>query len=530
VAAPARATIVAVASPPGRGVRALVRASGPGARAAARAVLGVEPQARAVLRARARLDGFGCSGVGLDAADIAGAGMSCPVIAMWMESGASFTGEDALEISCVGAPALAALVAEALVAGARRAGFEARLARPGEFAFRAHLAGRLTIDEAEAIAARIAATSDAEIAAADELAGGATGTRAAELLAGTAELLALVEAGIDFTDQEDVVAIAPAVLAARAAGLADACASLRGAQASAHAHAVPLVVLAGAPNAGKSTLFNALLGRPRTIASDFAGTTRDAIVERLLLGAGLEADLADLAGLERVGHGEQGASEDRDAAHTAVAGASTHAGASSRAVASTHAVVSTSPGGTIAADMQRRAHEMLAAADVIVRCTPSGALPIAITGTVAGSREPDGAPQPDLVEVATMSDLGAAAHAGAHACTLSVSARTGDGIDALRAELAARIRRDRALRRARLADILPRHDAAFAAAESALRETAVRAGAAIVRPGASAPRLGDVELVASLLRAALDALGEVAGPMHPDDVLGLVFSRFCIGK
>jgi len=524
VAAPARATIVAVASPPGRGVRALVRASGPGARAAARAVLGVEPQARAVLRARARLDGFGCSGVGLDAADIAGAGMSCPVIAMWMESGASFTGEDALEISCVGAPALAALVAEALVAGARCGGFEARLARPGEFAFRAHLAGRLTIDEAEAIAARIAATSDAEIAAADELAGGATGTRAAELLAGTAELLALVEAGIDFTDQEDVVAIAPAVLAARATGLADACAALRGAQASANAHAVPLVVLAGAPNAGKSTLFNALLGRPRTIASDFAGTTRDAIVERLLLGAGLEADLADLAGLERVGHGEQGASEDRDAAHTAVAGASTHAGASSRAV------VSTSPGGTIAADMQRRAHEMLAAADVIVRCTPCGALPIAITGTVAGSREPDGAPQPDLVEVATMSDLGAAAHARAHAPTLSVSARTGDGIDALRAELAVRIRRDRALRRARLADILPRHDAAFAAAESALRETAVRAGAAIARPGASAPRLGDVELVASLLRAALDALGEVAGPMHPDDVLGLVFSRFCIGK
>ena len=441
-----------------------------------------------------------------------------------MESGASFTGEDALEISCVGAPALAALVAEALVAGAQGAGFEARLARRGEFAFRAHLAGRLSVDEAEAIAARIAATSDAEIAAADELAGGATGTRAAELLAGTAELLALVEAGIDFTDQEDVVAIAPAVLAARAAGLADACAALRGAQASAHAPAVPLVVLAGAPNAGKSTLFNALLGRPRTIASDFAGTTRDAIVERLLLGAGLEADLADLAGLERVGHGEQGASVNRDAAHTTVAGAWTREGAW------THAVVSTSPGSTIAADMQRRAHEMLAAADVIVRCTPCGAMPIAITGIGPASREPGGAPQPDLVEVATMSDLGAAARAGAHARTLSVSARTGDGIDALKAELAARIRRDRALRRARLADILPRHDAAFAAAESALRETAVRAGAAIVRPGDSAPRLGDVELVASLLRAALDALGEVAGPMHPDEVLGLVFSRFCIGK
>ena len=91
--------------------------------------------------------------------------------------------------------------------------------------------------------------------------------------------------------------------------------------------------------------------------------------------------------------------------------------------------------------------------------------------------------------------------------------------------VAARIRRDRALRQARLATILPRHDAAFSAASSALEETARRA-----RDSRIAGRLADVELVASLLRAALDALGEIAGPMHPDDVLGLVFSRFCIGK
>jgi tRNA modification GTPase len=109
---------------------------------------------------------------------------------------------------------------------------------------------------------------------------------------------------------------------------------------------------------------------------------------------------------------------------------------------------------------------------------------------------------------------------------LSVSARTGTGIEPLRIAIAARIRRDRALRRARLATILPRHDAAFAAAHAALTETASHASASATR----GRRLDDVELVASLLRAALDALGEVAGPMHPDDVLGLVFSRFCIGK
>ena len=82
-----------------------------------------------------------------------------------------------------------------------------------------------------------------------------------------------------------------------------------------------------------------------------------------------------------------------------------------------------------------------------------------------------------------------------------------------------------ALRRAQLAAILPRHDAAFAAAERALGEVASRAADCTARG-----RLTDVELVASSLRVALDALGEVAGPIHPDDVLGLVFSRFCIGK
>ena len=198
-----RETIVAVASPPGRGVRALVRASGPGVRAAAKSLLGAVPTRRGVEKARARIT------------TMDGASCACPVLAMWMEAGASFTGEDSLEISCVGAPALIELIAVALVDGARAAGFAARLARPGEFAFRAHLAGRISVDEAESMAARIAATSDADIIAADELASGTTGMRATELLARTAELLALVEAGIDFTDQDDVVAIAPAVLSAR---------------------------------------------------------------------------------------------------------------------------------------------------------------------------------------------------------------------------------------------------------------------------------------------------------------------------
>lgn len=473
-----RETIVAVASPPGRGVRALVRASGPGVRAAAKSLLGAVPTRRGVEKARARIT------------TMDGASCACPVLAMWMEAGASFTGEDSLEISCVGAPALIELIAVALVDGARAAGFAARLARPGEFAFRAHLAGRISVDEAESMAARIAATSDADIIAADELASGTTGMRATELLARTAELLALVEAGIDFTDQDDVVAIAPAVLSARAGELAVACAQLRGEQASAHARAVALVVLAGAPNAGKSTLFNALLGRARSIASVLAGTTRDAIVERVCIGTGLEVDLADLAGLDAIGG--EGLS------------------------------------ATIHRDMQRHARAMLASADVVVRCTAPGMARVELV-ELAHDAMHDPTHDPthaatNVVDVATMVDL-APAGARADSGAIAVSAHTGQGIDLLRNELAARIRRDGAMRRARLSTILPRHDAAFRAAHDALADAAARAASPNARG-----RYADIEIIASALRSALDALGEVSAPMHPDDVLGLVFSRFCIGK
>lgn len=452
-----RDTIVAVASPPGSGVRALVRVSGEGARAAARVILGIASPARGVVRARAALAGKA----------------RCPVLAMWMDRGASFTGEDVLEISCVGSPALADALVAALIEGVRSEGLDARHAQAGEFSYRAFMSGRLTSDEAEAIAARIAATGDAELAAADELERGRTGERIASLVARVAELLALVEAGIDFTDQEDVVAIAPDPLARRADELAGECAELRGANASARAHAVPLVVLAGAPNAGKSTLFNALLGRPRSVASALAGTTRDAIVERVALGRGLVADLADLAGLD---------SDPRGA----------------------------SP--AIHAAMQRRAGEMLSAADIVVRCTERGAVPVGLAVTA------------EIIDVTTKADIsGSAAHESGG--TLAVSARTGEGVESLRAGIAKRIARDHALRRAQLATVLPRHDAAFAAASEGLSQAANHA-----RACTASGRLADVEIIASLLRSALDSLGEIAGPVHPDDVLGLIFSRFCVGK
>jgi tRNA modification GTPase len=203
----------------------------------------------------------------------------------------SYTGQPSAELHTIGSPPLL----ESLLDTVRAAG--ARLARPGEFTLRAFLAGRIDLTQAEAVLGVIDARSDAELASAlEQLAGGiAEPLRAlrSELL----DLLADLEAGLDFVD-EDIAFITPEALIDRLTtarkSVGELAAQLRERDASSE---LPRVVLVGPPNAGKSSLFNALIGSGQAIVADMPGTTRDYLLATIELD-GVRCELCDTAGVE----------------------------------------------------------------------------------------------------------------------------------------------------------------------------------------------------------------------------------------
>lgn len=350
-----------------------------------------------------------------------------------------------------------------------------RLAAPGEFTARAHLHGRLTVEQAEGVGMLISARNDAERAAANRLLAGEAGARYGSLADDLAEALALVEAGIDFTDQEDVVAIAPAALRTRLARIQSEVVDILSRAGEQSRRSSDMVVcLAGAPSAGKSTLFNALLGRARAAVAPEAGTTRDALRETLVLddqSPGLSVTLVDLAGLD----------------------------------------IALATRGPADAESQRAARRALASADVVVHCDPTGRfglLPI------------DG--EPVTLRVRTKADLPGSREGESGA--LAVCALDGWRVGALRRAIA-----DAALATtSRAGDdlaVLPRHAAALTKARGAIEDTVSR-----LDDTDGDSRLHDEEIIAGLMREALDALGEISGRIEPDDVIGRVFAHFCVGK
>jgi tRNA modification GTPase len=276
---PTHDTIVAISTPPGRGGLGVVRLSGSDARRIAEAVLrfDVDGSWRSWRARMAQLTD--ASGHAVD-----------QVVATFFEAPRSYTAEDVVEISCHGAPVvLRHAVARALDAGAR-------LAEPGEFTLRAFLNGRIDLPQAEAVRDLIEATTLYQARVAAQQAAGSVSRRLAPVKEKLLELIALLEAGIDFAEDDISVAAAEEIVARLEpvqAGVAKLAASFAFGNL---VRAGLTLAIVGRPNVGKSSLFNRLLEQDRAIVTDIPGTTRDAISETASIG-GFPVKLVDTAGI-----------------------------------------------------------------------------------------------------------------------------------------------------------------------------------------------------------------------------------------
>ena len=277
-------TIIAVSSPPAPSAVGMIRLSGREAAAVmTEAVTGIDLGIRGVHATRLCIGDW-----------------SLPAVVLIMPGPGSYTAEDVIEVQMPGNPLLLEGTIDRLIESGLKRGLAARRALPGEFTFRAWHHGRLSLDRAEAVASIIAAGSSEELDAARHAFEGQTGRAITPIAEALADVLALVEVGIDFSDEEDVVTISAESLRCRLSDLADRLAQHAGSGSGEESiDARPRVVLRGPVNAGKSTLFNALLGRDRVITHTLAGTTRDAIVEPARIGDH-DVLLVDTPGDERV--------------------------------------------------------------------------------------------------------------------------------------------------------------------------------------------------------------------------------------
>lgn len=268
-----RSTLVGIATGTPDGGVAVVRLSGPRAFAVAERLCGAASTPRRMVRRRVALAG----------------GAHDDALVVWMPGPNSFTGEDVVELHVhAGARNVGMVVQACLAAGAKAAG-------PGDFSRRAFELGRMTLDQAEGVAALIGAQTDAALEQARRLVAGELGREVDQLRDALTDLRAEVEANLDFPEDVDA-GDTQRWIAELDQRLRELRRWLGGFEAGRRAREKARVVLAGPPNGGKSSLFNALLGEARAIVADMPGTTRDYVEAELELGPYV-AVLVDTAGL-----------------------------------------------------------------------------------------------------------------------------------------------------------------------------------------------------------------------------------------
>lgn len=453
-------TIAALASAPGPADRGIVRVSGPSAKEVVAAVFEADDAAR-WHAARVPWRHPGC-------ANLPDVSVPVPVDVLFWPTERSYTGQPTAELHTVGSPPLLEALLQQLYASG------ARPAQRGEFTLRAFLAGRIDLVQAEAVLGVIDATDDQQLRLAlDQLGGGLSHPIAAlheELLLHLADL----EAGLDFVE-EDIEFVAREELIRRiTSGLAFLNELRRQSASRLQSSGRHKVVLAGLPNAGKSTLLNALIGDEAAIVSATAGTTRDYLSVPVAW-RGIPLELIDTAGWDRV--------------------ASELAGEDIRRFAD-----------DLRQDQWQRA-------DLVVWCTAAD-LTEEAAALDAKLRQECRQSGKAMLEITTKTDL-RDVWPPAEVC---VSAATGDGLDDLKAAVTSRLASSSGDDRM-LGTTAARCQESLRAAVDALQQA----------QSAATGELGD-ELIAVELREALEHLGQIAGRIYTDDILDRIFSRFCIGK
>jgi tRNA modification GTPase len=441
-------TIVAISTPAGRGGIGIVRLSGAQSRSIAEALCLLR---RPLAAGRARFAGL---------VDESGQVLDEAVVTLFAAPH-SYTSEDVAEIAVHGSPVLLDYVVRAAMARG------ARLAEPGEFTQRAFLSGRLDLTQAEAVNDLIASQTLQQARVAAAQLGGALARTIVPVKRQMVELIAELEAGVDFAE-DDLDLMAEAQIAAKTAVIREALEAL--AATYSYGRIVRegfTLAIVGRPNAGKSSLFNRLLERERAIVTAQPGTTRDAISERLAI-AGVPVELIDTAGL-------------RDA-----------------------------PEGEAEAQGIERSRTTMAEADFVL--------------LVADATEPmhdeDRATLALLKDrrhqmVWNKSDL-VAARGGSEG--MYCSAKTGEGIEALKQEIVTKLTRTTPASDSAMLTNLRQHEAIAEAVAAMLA-----AGRAV---GQQLPH----ELLLLDLYAGLEALDRLTGATSTEDILERIFSAFCIGK
>ncbi|MCY2925394.1 MAG: 50S ribosome-binding GTPase [Planctomycetota bacterium] len=514
-------TLVALSSAAGSGARAVVRLTGPEALTLAAGVF--SPLAGSL----AQTPGFRC----LDGVVSGGRPrVDLPARAYVFRAPRSYTRQDVVELHLPGSPPAIEAVRDALLAaGARQAG-------PGEFTFRAFLAGRIDLSQAQAVADVIDAADRDELRSAMSALSGRIRRLCEAASARLAETLAEVEAAIDLAD-EPLDLTAPGVLGARMAGLAAELARLaEQAGDMPEAAGCPRVVLAGRPNVGKSSLLNALTGSDRAIVSALAGTTRDVLSAPMHLPGGAAVLLQDAAGLTRP-DGDLATSADN---------------AARQAVAQADVVLFVVEGGEGGEDAggEIDGKERQGLGDYGIRGLKKrdeegkkrdeeGKKRDGKEDQRGGGIEEEAEllaevrrinPAAPVIVVLNKTDLGVRPRLRlgvryddpSISTPIPTSALTGAGLSDLRLRIESLLH----TRTARSGGALGLHQrqkrSLLAAASSAARAGELLAPAAAV--------VDVAELAALELRDALAHVGAISGQVVTDDILGLIFRRFCVGK